>query len=424
MRGAATGTGEIAALNGVRGLAILGVLMVHSIAGITFQLPPDSADVVGNIADAGVFGVDLFFVLSGFLITGILLRRRGEPHYFRNFYARRFLRLFPLYYGYLAAIAFLLPLFHRITHSSMNHYAGSWWWYLAYLSNWKEGGGAHDPMLGHFWSLAVEEQFYLVWPAVVLALSRRRLAVFCFTLIVFSTTLRFVLAPGGADWNTVYRLTVTRFDTLATGALIALAMQSARWRPLVLRWMRPAGLSAALAFVFLCWIAGGPQWTLPVIQLWSPLFAELAFASLVAYAASGPDGFLTQRWLMSAGRYSYAAYVLHVIIFEYGINFEALLSRGSHGLTYRVSLGVAVVSIEWAVVFAVAALSGRYFEGPLLKWKSRFGSTTDRLSEAHASPFGKLGSSGLDPGIVPLASDSRRTSPGLFQSALSREDRG
>ena len=376
---------QIAALNGVRGLAIIGVLFVHSYAGITVQLSQQLAQRIENFGEAGVFGVDLFFVLSGYLITSILLRKREQPNYFRNFYARRFLRLFPLYYGYLALVALVLPLFHRLTHSSMQDYSGSWWWYLLYLSNWKADHGAPDPNLGHFWSLAVEEQFYLIWPAVVLLLSRRRLAVFCFGIIVAATLLRGIMAFQGADWNTIYRLTVTRFDTLAFGALTALAMQSDLWRPRVLLWKRLAGWTGLAAFVLLAFYVGNTSWNAVPIQLWSSLFTGVTFASLIAYAATDPGGFLTWRWLTAAGRYSYAVYVLHALVFAYGINLEALVSKHLPGGTYRLLASVLILVLSWTTVFAIAFLSGKYFEGPILNFKSYFENARPNRFETSAT---------------------------------------
>ncbi len=167
--------------------------------------------------DLGVFGVDLFFVLSGFLITGILLDAEGSPAYFRTFYSRRIFRLLPLYYIYLIFLAFFLPAIHHLTRSSMTDYAGSWWWYIAYFCNWKPDHAASDPYLGHFWSLAVEEQFYMIWPLIVAFTPRRYLARICVALIAFSLGLRCIWSLQRVDWNTIYRLTITRFDPLNAG---------------------------------------------------------------------------------------------------------------------------------------------------------------------------------------------------------------
>src|SRR6185503_15568764 len=131
---------------------------------------------VTKITGYGVWGVDLFFVLSGFLITGILLETKGRPGYFRNFYIRRTLRIVPLYYAVLALLFFVLPIgmFAQYDASLLQmHSVQGWLW--SYLSNYRLGPETSFsiPYVSHFWSLAVEEHFYLLWPTVILLLSRR-----------------------------------------------------------------------------------------------------------------------------------------------------------------------------------------------------------------------------------------------------------
>jgi peptidoglycan/LPS O-acetylase OafA/YrhL len=165
-------------LDGVRGIAILLVLVYH-------------LTLYGGMAPNGPFldrlwrtwtlplglGVDLFFVLSGFLITGILLDTKDGPDYFRNFYARRFLRIFPLYYATLAATFLLIP---AVRLDAV--------WYWTYLINYRfaDVGWPRVAYLGHFWTLAVEEQFYLVWPALVFFVPRRVLPWLCVAAVTYS----------------------------------------------------------------------------------------------------------------------------------------------------------------------------------------------------------------------------------------------
>src|SRR4051794_16589890 len=188
---------RIPALDGVRGCAILGDLVAHAFASL-----PGSA--------SGVLGVDLFFVLSGFLITGILLDTRERPDYFRSFYTRHALRLFPLAFLYLGVVA-ALPLIHQLlgVHGA-SYYEGSWWWYTLYVSNLKPSHGARDPYLWQFWSLSVEEQFYLLWPLVIWWLGRKRLPWVCFFIVGASLLLRCVWVLQGVDRDTIYRHTLTR----------------------------------------------------------------------------------------------------------------------------------------------------------------------------------------------------------------------
>ncbi|MBV8281847.1 MAG: acyltransferase, partial [Candidatus Eremiobacteraeota bacterium] len=166
--------GHMPALDGVRGLAILMVLLVHFLADL---LPTTNSveHAIVYVAGYGTYGVDLFFILSGFLITGILYDASDKTFYFYNFYMRRFLRIFPLYYGVLALLFFVAPLIPRLQGATLNHLVGrqGWAWlygvniYTAIQGEWNLS------FINHFWSLAVEEQFYLFWPMVVYLLARR-----------------------------------------------------------------------------------------------------------------------------------------------------------------------------------------------------------------------------------------------------------
>src|SRR5579863_9160491 len=211
---------HVRAYDGLRGIAIVLVLLRH----LGEDLPARRlGGVVDAALNAGWLGVDVFFVLSGFLITGILLDARGDEAqpsegYFLRFYARRALRIFPLYYLFLAVTIF-------IARPPMPH---GTWWYWSYTSNvliarhgWPEGLWE----TGHLWSLAVEEQFYLVWPAIIAWTPRRRLPVLCVAIIVGAIAVRIALIHQGAALG-AYVLTPARADTLAVGAALAIALRS------------------------------------------------------------------------------------------------------------------------------------------------------------------------------------------------------
>ena len=287
-------------------------MFAHSCPDLTAWWP---AGFLNEFAQAGAFGVDLFFVLSGFLITGILLDSAESPNYFRNFYARRVLRLFPVYYGYLLLVMIVLPSMHRILRVSMPDYSGNWWWYLTYFTNWKPNFAAPDPQLGHFWSLAVEEQFYIVWPALLLFAGCRRLVYVCVALVLSATVLRCVWSAEGVFWNQIYRLTVTRWDTIAMGAMAALAVRTnfgamRKW----VGFLAVGGLGIFLAIV---WWSGGPEWFRPSIQTFGSTSASVGFTGIVLYAATTRSGvlygLLRQPLLMSLGKYSYFIYVTHLL---------------------------------------------------------------------------------------------------------------
>ena len=293
----------------MRGIAILLVLLCHltQYGGMAPDGPwPDRVWRAWTLPLG--LGVDLFFVLSGFLITGILLDTRDGPQYFRNFYARRILRIFPLYYATLALAFLLIPAVRRDAV-----------WYWTYLVNYRfaDVGWPRVPFLGHFWTLAVEEQFYLVWPAVVFLVPRRVLPWVC------------VAAVGTSIWGRMGTFhehlppyanlaTHLRLDGLALGGLLA--------------WLarRPAGLTRLRApAIVLFWICAAAT-----IYLFSherdatPLMAErvfkttvmaLGFAAFVLLAASaGPTSRLRAAlcvpWLTRVGLYSYSLYVIHHVI--------------------------------------------------------------------------------------------------------------
>jgi peptidoglycan/LPS O-acetylase OafA/YrhL len=172
--------------------------------------------VVSSTMRAGWTGVDIFFVLSGFLITGILLDARGDgpvrpPGYYRAFYTRRALRIFPVYYAFLAYIFILRKA--QVPSGA--------WWYWTYLTNVMFARVGWTPSIEpHLWSLAVEEQFYLFWPAAISLIRRSWLRPICWALIVLSTGLRIVVAQHWG-WTPAYVLTVCRLDEFAAGALLA-----------------------------------------------------------------------------------------------------------------------------------------------------------------------------------------------------------
>ena len=219
-------SGHIPPLDGVRGVAIILVLISH-----LDWTPPVFAgrprEVLVNFAYTGWTGVELFFVLSGFLITGILLDSKRAENYFSLFYIRRALRILPLSYATLFAAFILFPLLGRlgVPHFPRIFYSAQLWCWF-YVGNWAPFWHKHIPYFGHFWSLAVEEQFYLVWPCVVYMTRRRTLTRTCLALALVAQVLKIALAVKGVD---VYNLTTSHLDSLGLGALAALIVRDEKW---------------------------------------------------------------------------------------------------------------------------------------------------------------------------------------------------
>ncbi len=279
-------------LDGLRAVAFLAVFAHHALG-----LP------------MGWAGVDLFFVLSGFLITGILVREKGTPGFFRTFYTRRFLRIFPPYYLFLLVALVILgePFFRES------------WWYLLYLSNVRDSlMTPFTPWLSPMWSLAVEEQYYLLWPLVVAVVPRRRLIWICVVLVVLAPVLRAALTVASASFRPVYHLLLTRMDLLAAGGILALLQTI--W-PGVFRRVTRSGLPvAALAAVvfFICALSLPSFRTSENSMLFNTLGYSLVLVAAVGVLAGvlGPTGSLLSKVLSSRpavflGTISYTMYLVH-----------------------------------------------------------------------------------------------------------------
>jgi peptidoglycan/LPS O-acetylase OafA/YrhL len=222
--------GHLPGLDGMRGLAILLVLLFHFV-GNTVATNWIERAIVG-VSNYGSYGVELFFVLSGFLITGILYDARNKPHYFRNFYMRRLLRIFPLYYGVLALVFFIAPLIPLLRGPMLNYLVDrqSWAWLYAVNIYIAKQGDWSFSYLEHFWSLAIEEHFYLFWPLVVFLLATRPRTLIAVSLgtALCAMLARLTGSLMGLSWWTTYVLTPFRLDGLALGAFLAVTAR-ARW---------------------------------------------------------------------------------------------------------------------------------------------------------------------------------------------------
>jgi peptidoglycan/LPS O-acetylase OafA/YrhL len=364
--------GHLPGLDGVRGLAILMVMAVHFV-GDSRQL---GETLVAKVAGYGVLGVDLFFVLSGFLITGLLLDSKGEPHYFRNFYARRILRIFPLYYAVLAALFLLFPLVGRLSpllEVARGHQA----WLWTYTTNFfiaKAGTWDALTYVNHFWSLAIEEHFYLLWPLVVFTFTSRTLERICVGATLTALVLRLALALGGVSELSISVLTPCRIDTLCIGGLLALMVRRDRGAaPLVARSGKVALALGAALFAISAFCAMTGLW-LPVLhQVRNSGFA-LLFGALVLLALGPRSGRVARLFqtplLRFFGKYSYGLYVYHglitwVLLENVDDLLMGLLGNGPLAMTVRGSLGFAV-----SIAFAVA--SYELYERRFLALKRHF----------------------------------------------------
>ncbi|HMF35300.1 MAG TPA: acyltransferase [Isosphaeraceae bacterium] len=346
---------RIPELDGLRGLAALTVVVFH---------------LYPTVMPFGWAAVDLFFTLSGFLITGIILEQGDEPRFLRTFYVRRSLRIWPIYYVTIAALLLAgnvswhcwLPFALYLQNTDF---------YLMPLEGMREKVFTPDwAMLNHAWSLAVEEQFYLIWPGLVLLAGRRRVRALTFGCLVGSVTARWAGYPSS--------ILITRCDGLALGALLAsvlhrpeIASDAAR-RAATQPWLRAAGAGLTLLSLWLAWGWWEGRIRLPLGFRMDAPPAEVLSVSLIAFVIvalvaveTGHRRLAPLRWkpLRDLGTISYGVYLYHCIVLH---SVEAILPHAMPG--YRALEGLLTLGFT----LAVASLSWRLIERPVLKLKNRF----------------------------------------------------
>lgn len=307
-------------------------------------------------------GVELFFVLSGFLITGILLDHRGHRGYYRNFYMRRVLRILPLFYLVLAVNLVLLHL------SGGRLEAYEYLAFLFYASNllmaWK--GFDYSPPLNVTWSLAIEEQFYLAWPAVVRRLGPARLSWAIGGMLVVAALLRMTATGSGWPnrWN--YNLTLTRLDGLMLGALIAVWLRGKRADEATVKRLAVGALAlGALVFAADVTVLGHLlRWFGLDRSLESGICAAILLTVLAFHRSPLVRRGLANPVLLFFGKISYGMYLYHLlVVMAYTQGFTRELAGVPFLLQLALLLGGAT---------AVAYLSWIFFEEPILRLKRRF----------------------------------------------------
>lgn len=367
---------HLPALDGLRGFAIL-LVLAHNFNII--ELPSGPLDHVVNFAlNIGWIGVQLFFVLSGFLITRILLQTQNSPNYYEAFFGRRVLRIFPLYYGTLFVAFIVLPLLGRAS-AELTHDQAQQAWLWLYLSNWSGLLNFESHVFPHFWSLAIEEQFYLLWPLLVHRRSALQVWRLCLIVAVVSLTMRLAMLWQHADVGSIYTYTVCRMDALALGAAVAALLRlpgaAERWYALRDRLVWSAlGLWAA-GFVAM---HGYPR-TSPLGQTlgYSWLAGVFAMAVLAA-ACTGQPGSAASWWewvlktkpLHTLGKHSYAMYVFHKPLHDW--IGKPLLRHFGLMTAPSSANAVAYFLIASFTTLAAAVVSYHSFEKHFLIMKRRF----------------------------------------------------
>lgn len=335
---------RIPALDGIRAIAVLLVMWYHSYA---FGMFPGG--VGSSVKTIGQTGVDLFFVLSGFLITRILIREKGKSGYYKSFYIKRSLRILPLYYIFL------------VLYLSVH---GAWgqegaWWAFVFLQNIPLAFGDAYSGPVHYWSLGVEEHFYLIWPFLICLINPRRMWVLGFFGILLSIVLRVVFV--NYDYGYFY-FSITRLDGLCMGAWLALyeghvVAERRRFRTVFAS--AACLILVPLALVYGAFRDGGHAW----LQVSKFTLVSMFYTCCVGYAIcldfkSWPARILSWRPLVFIGGVSYGLYIYHQLWFE---------------LVMQMQLSAPIsVLYGWGGSLLLACLSFYYMEKPMMSLRKRF----------------------------------------------------
>jgi peptidoglycan/LPS O-acetylase OafA/YrhL len=323
-------------LDGVRAIAALMIIVFHFFQGHNESNIPNLLKKASSI---GQTGVSLFFVLSGFLITRILLASRSKPNFFLNFYGRRGLRIFPLYYTYLAIHYFLVePLINKNGVAPFNLQYYYWFYFQNFADtfNWQASGPFH------FWSLAVEEHFYLFWPIIIYFCKNRNIFVAVLLIIFIALISRIILHIYNYE---VFYLTFSRMDELAIGAILALVETKDK--------LTSKNAKYFLIGLVLTIIPTIGMWTIlagtanAVVQVTKFLFISSCYFFVIGYILcvrkdSSLITFLTAKPLLYTGKVSYGLYIYHPLsygLFALIFRQQSLLVNfaGGLALTYLLS---------------------------------------------------------------------------------------
>jgi peptidoglycan/LPS O-acetylase OafA/YrhL len=364
---------RIPELDGLRGIAIGMVIIWHYLTGLVQARPGTVVAYMLATTRLAWTGVDLFFVLSGFLIGGILLDARNSTNYFRVFYRRRFFRIFPVYALILLifpGISFLRHLAHPGLGSLAAGSSPPWYMYWTFTQNfWMAAASSLGTnSLGMTWSLAVEEQFYLTLPLVIFFVGGIQLRKIVLVGIVVAPVLRIALHfISPQNWGAAFVLMPCRADSLLLGVLAAMLLRDAIWSEKIQndrRFFNVAIPVLLLGILFLNQKASRQDYPLmaTVGYSWVGFFYAIVLVYVVTRPASRLARVLRVSWLRWLGSIAYGTYLFHIGMLILAFR---LFSPGPPRITGFHSLFVILIALVLTLV--VARLSWNYFEKPLVK---------------------------------------------------------
>jgi peptidoglycan/LPS O-acetylase OafA/YrhL len=382
---------RIPELDGLRGVAILLVIFYHYTNGSPLAPANGLAFYVQRSAAGGWTGVDLFFVLSGFLIGGILIDARGSDSYFRTFYIRRFFRIIPIYYLwiclYIALVSAARAAIQARSFSGRELPHGfEVYAHFLFIQNFLPFASTAVPGMwgawfGHLWSLAVEEQFYLVAPLMIAWLSPRWLTTALGAIVCCAPVFRTLLLLHVTRID-VTHLMPARADAFALGILAAIVWRTpaARlWFERNIRFFYWTGGLLLTGYGLLCWYAPGSR-SFDIVSFgftWIGIFYALLLLIVLTARNGWVAGAMRMAWLREVGRVSYCMYVIHLMV---GLSMYAVLLRARPQIA--TVAGAAVALLAAIATYAVARLSWTLFEGPLVRIGHEFKYTAPGHNEA------------------------------------------
>jgi peptidoglycan/LPS O-acetylase OafA/YrhL len=365
---------RIPELDGFRGIAVALAVFYHYIRVPIISGQPrfyEQFDVSTRLVRAGL---EMFFILSGFLIGGILLDASSSPNYFKTFYIRRFCRIMPVYYAFLVlmTIAYAVVPWWPYPKPAFSFFWGNMPWYSYFtftqnfwMAKWNTLGAS---IVSITWSLAVEEQFYLILPMIIRYVRRPALPYVFVSGIVLAPIIRLFLAyrfPG--NLYSTYTLLPCRMDSLCLGALCAyLFRDPVKWNWLVTNrktlWWMVLGLMAGMPLLNNKGVPFTPLWLLVGLG-----WMSFCFTLLMLLALTNPGGRLSRvmrlSWFTGLGEIGYGVYLFHLAVY-----CAVVVTLTGHGWTLNSWEDLGATSLAFLVTLGVAKLSWRYFEKPIVRW--------------------------------------------------------
>jgi peptidoglycan/LPS O-acetylase OafA/YrhL len=355
----------------LRGYAILSVVIFHCVQSMGL-----TENRVANYTSIGAFGVDLFFVISGFLITDILIKTVNNRDYFKNFYGRRILRIFPLYYGFLLLFIFILPhFFHKLgdLYDGVLLYKYQVWYWL-YIPNTALGLHPEKIVFPHLWSLAVEEQYYMIWPLFVWLFSFRNLKAILITVIILSFSLRCYFVVHEYDPYFLWTFTPIRLEAIAIGSLLSICYNENNviyyeWRKLFTAIIIVL-VTALLVFVYTKRFF---EYALS-IQSVGILLMDILFGCVLIKSISSGEYKKTffNKMLKNIGKFSYSIYIFHMLVLT-----EVLIAIKKIELKYNTKFsngvkGASILCATLAFSYIIAFATWNLYEKHFIKLKRYF----------------------------------------------------